>query len=235
MSTKAAESKESFADFKAKMEIEYKKAEAWGVKEGYGLSALKVFEAGSEETTCFVANITKGGKVVGEAKNEGHGGSTWINVPKIKLSPAEYGMLETYVDKLVELQGEQKWIDRQTKSMAKKGVDFVLFYRVGGALNVIGDYGIKAEAIERSNKQFKTEPYKVVDLTATSAKTRQEADAQRNAKWRESVKAKMKAAGAKAVVFYQNDKGGLNCKGCRLPHDATVFAKTAKNGEVVLL
>lgn len=32
----------------------------------------------SEETVCFTATVLIDGKIVGEANNEGHGGSTWI-------------------------------------------------------------------------------------------------------------------------------------------------------------
>lgn len=220
--------------FHEKFEREQAEARAWATKEGYALSGLKVFEAGSEETTCFVSNITKNGVKVGDAKNEGHGGSTMVWV-KGTLSVKEADMLETFVDSEVELQGQKKWMDRQSKSMAKKGVDFVLFFKVGSAMNVIGDYGKKEVVVANAVKQFKSQPVAVIDLTATSAKVRAELDAVKNAKWQAKAKEQFKAAGCVVVVFYVNDNGAMGCKGFRGGDASAVFAATVKNPKVVAL
>lgn len=43
------------------------------------LKNIKYFAAGSEETDCFVATIYIDGKKAGDARNDGHGGSTFIS------------------------------------------------------------------------------------------------------------------------------------------------------------
>jgi len=239
MNATVAKPNRSMDEIMIEVDREAKEAEAWGTKEGYGIKGLKVAKYLSEETTAFAASITKNGKVVGDAKNDGHGGSTFVHVNGIKengLNPGDYGMLETWVDILVERAEEEKWLASQTKSMAKKGVDLILFVRTGrSAVSVVGDYGDKAVAVAKATKQYGVAPFKVVDLSTTSAKVREEAKAISDAKWRDKVKSQMKAAGAKAVVFYKNEKGGTSAKGFRKPNEATVFAKTAKGGEVVLL
>lgn len=213
--------------------LESAEAEAWGTKEGYSLSGLKIAEYLSEETTAFAAKITKNGKVVGYAKNDGHGGSTLVEATG--LDNKDYGKLETWVDTLVERHGEQKWIDRNVKSMTKTGVDFILLYRQGSQTQIIGDYGKKAEVIANSNKKFGCEPYKVYDLTATSGKARADAADLKTAKWKAKIKADMKSRGLDAVVFYVNEKGGTSAKPFKIVADADKFSKTVKGAELVVL
>jgi hypothetical protein len=42
------------------------------------LKSFKTVKWMSEETTCFTATVLLGGKVIGEANNDGHGGSTFV-------------------------------------------------------------------------------------------------------------------------------------------------------------
>lgn len=46
------------------------------------LRAIKVYDRLSEETTAFTAVIYADGKRVGDAKNDGHGGSTWVRLDR---------------------------------------------------------------------------------------------------------------------------------------------------------
>ncbi len=54
------------------------------------LKSFKTVKWMSEETTCFTASVFIDGKVIGEASNEGHGGSTFVRfVSKDAESTAE--------------------------------------------------------------------------------------------------------------------------------------------------
>ena len=83
------------------------------------LKAIKHFEAGSEETACFTANVYVNGKMVGTAKNQGHGGMTFVHFQDraleaqvvaycAKMPPRHYeGLdlkmnLDFYIDLLLE-------------------------------------------------------------------------------------------------------------------------------------
>lgn len=232
MST-ATENKPSMDEIMVELEKEAQEAEAWGTKEGYGLTRLNISARRSEETTNFVADITKNGKVVGDAKNDGFGGSTFVHAKG--LDNADYSKLETWVDILVERAGEEKWIESQIKSITKKGFDYILLFRTGrSTVQILGDYGDKAKVIANGTKQFGIAPFKVIDLSSTSGEARKAADAQRNAKWREKVKADMKSKGAKALAFYSTEKG-MACKGFMIyPVPAPMIANL-KDAEVVKL
>jgi hypothetical protein len=55
------------------------------------LKSFKTVKWMSEETTCFTAIVLLDGKVIGEASNEGHGGSTFIRfVSSFAESTAEH-------------------------------------------------------------------------------------------------------------------------------------------------
>lgn len=46
------------------------------------LKSLKISDFMSEETICFSATVYKDGNRIGTAKNEGHGGETWLYFDK---------------------------------------------------------------------------------------------------------------------------------------------------------
>lgn len=119
---------------------EFAEAKEWGIKEGWGISALKFFLAGSEETNCFVSKVTKQGVIVGDARNDGKGGPTFINV-KEKLAPAEYGKLEHFVDQLVEdaiADRERKRILKRVQNSEKrKGAALLAFKWDGDSLGYV--------------------------------------------------------------------------------------------------
>lgn len=48
---------------------------------------IKTYNALSEETTCFTADVFVGGKKIAYAKNDGHGGCTYYNVYKREDRP----------------------------------------------------------------------------------------------------------------------------------------------------
>lgn len=223
----ATANKPTMAEISAQIKREAKEAEAWGTAEGYALKGLKVAKFLSEETTAFSATITKNGVIVGDAQNDGHGGCTMVHAKG--LDNKDYGMLETWVDILVERSEEEKWIVSQTKAMAKKGVDFVLFFRTGGsAISVVGDYDDKAKAVANGTKQYGVAPFKVVDLSATSGAVRNAADAKKTEKWKQGVVDKFRPAGVKAVVFYM--KGlTLSAKPFRDVTESEEFVKTLGN------
>lgn len=102
----------------ASYEEQERKGRAYAAQEGYALKGLKIFEAMSEETTAFVAKITRRGKVVGEAKNEGMGGSTFIHVDGVK--GADLTMLEFWVDAAVFDEVERREIQRVVSKCARK-------------------------------------------------------------------------------------------------------------------
>ena len=55
------------------------------------LKKLKVFEAGSEETNCFTADIWIDGRYQGSARNDGRGGSHIISPPSLERILNDWG------------------------------------------------------------------------------------------------------------------------------------------------
>jgi len=111
------------------------------------LKKVQIFNAMSEETTAFHAEIFVNGKNVGYAKNDGHGGSTdcrphydkpelkelfkqaeqyCLSLPPIKFG-AEHGGkafeikmdLENFVDELIEAEQKKKDAKKLEKKMEK--------------------------------------------------------------------------------------------------------------------
>lgn len=88
----------------------------------------------SEETVCFTATVLLDGKIVGEAANEGHGGSTWTrfvspiaeaNAQEFAKAakPADFGwtfVTEMRFDDLVSLLVEKIDVQKQEEKMVKK-------------------------------------------------------------------------------------------------------------------
>lgn len=116
------------------------------------LKNLKVCAFASEETTCFQATVLFDGKVVGEAKNDGHGGSTYVyanpqnraalemaeayakslpavvckDIPNADGSPFTYAQtLDNLVDAIVADMDFQKRVAAALKRDLKKKVLFL--------------------------------------------------------------------------------------------------------------
>lgn len=108
------------------------------------LKALKTCAFMSEETNCFTATVLLDGKVIGEAQNDGHGGSTFIHfvdddvrdkadafaktISPLSMPGWEFlgdkgFSVETLVDILVEQDINRKASDKLVKKMRKLGVD----------------------------------------------------------------------------------------------------------------
>ena len=126
---------------------EFAEARAWGVEQGIALKGLKLFLAGSQETICFVATITKNGKVIGNAENDGHGGCTFVHAKGFDTDPR----LETYVDELVCAEADRKEGERALKSAvsglkrsAKRRGHNTIAYKMEGETmrNVTGGNGV---------------------------------------------------------------------------------------------
>jgi len=101
-------------------------AKAYGVANKLELRKIKFFEAGSEETNCFVAEIYKAGKRVGHANNDGHGGDTLARMDV--MTDEDHKLLTRWVDDTFEeslnakeLARINKWIDKNVTKMAARG------------------------------------------------------------------------------------------------------------------
>lgn len=66
------------------------------------LKNVKIYDALSEETLCFTATVYENGVKIGTAKNDGHGGNTFVYLdnPRSKTM-AEESALEEAVDEAV--------------------------------------------------------------------------------------------------------------------------------------
>lgn len=110
------------------------------------LKKLKIAEHLSEETTAFTADVYADGTLIGYAKNDGQGGSTFIHceyknkalfeaanayceaLPKEKYHDMEFAQdLESIVDKLVEAECNKKSLTQAKKKLERnmlKGLCF---------------------------------------------------------------------------------------------------------------
>lgn len=107
----------------------------------FALKGIKHFEAGSEETECFVATLYVNGKKLADCNNEGYGGPTNVRFfpetaklgneieaflkeqPKIKPEGCDFELdldLEYIVDDLLTKHLEAKFIDKLRKKTATK-------------------------------------------------------------------------------------------------------------------
>jgi hypothetical protein len=127
----ATTAEKSFSDFKAEYAVKTAKANEWAKAKGYGLSGIKIFLAGSEETICFRANVTQKGKVVGTAENQGCGGPTFVDLRGADSTFAEY--LEMFVAGLIGKEVEKKETAKtisKIKSAAKRKGHAVYAYKM---------------------------------------------------------------------------------------------------------
>lgn len=86
----------------------------------------------SEETLCFTAKVCVDGKVVGEALNHGHGGSTIVRINDQAVAGMKSMVdWETIVDELSFKELEKKEMVKLTKSVKKQLERDILFTRKG--------------------------------------------------------------------------------------------------------
>lgn len=87
---------------------------------------VKIVDFMSEETLCFTASVYENGKRIGEAKNDGHGGCTFIYLdnPRSKTYE-EMSALEEQVDELVYEIDKQKQIAKVQKKLERDCVKAV--------------------------------------------------------------------------------------------------------------
>lgn len=111
----------------------------------------------SEETTAFNADLVHEGVVVGTAKNDGHGGCTFIYlndkgrsistlVEANNLPEGNDASLTDIVDNLVEETIRSKWLDRQRKRVQKELSEKVLFNRKGDKDGSFRTYNLKGKS-----------------------------------------------------------------------------------------
>lgn len=111
----------------------------------------------SEETTAFNADLVYEGVVVGTAKNDGHGGCTFIYlndkgraIPSIvsanNLPEGNEDSLTDIVDNLVEETIRSKWVDKQRKRVEKELREKVLFNRKGDKDGSFRTYNLKGKS-----------------------------------------------------------------------------------------
>lgn len=96
------------------------------------LKNFKHLNSLSEETLCFTAKVCLDGKVVGDARNQGHGGCTIVHindndVARMK-SMTEW---ETIVDELSFKELEKKETAKLSKAVKKQLERDILFTRKG--------------------------------------------------------------------------------------------------------
>jgi energy-coupling factor transporter ATP-binding protein EcfA2 len=150
--TANTEGNKSFEDFEKEFKAKEVRAMAWAKKNGFEVSNIKVFLAGSEETLCFVANVKKDGKVVGRAENQGHGGSTFVDIIK-GLSPEESEYLEIFVDAKVNESANEKelksMINKASRQAEKRGCKLLAYQSKRGTFSHIACPHDNVEAFKK--------------------------------------------------------------------------------------
>lgn len=111
----------------------------------------------SEETIAFNADLVHEGVVVGTAKNDGHGGCTFVylndkgrNIPALveanNLPEGNEASLTDIVDNLVEDAIRSKWVEKQRKRVEKELATTVLFNRKGDKDGSFRTYNLKGKS-----------------------------------------------------------------------------------------
>ncbi len=86
----------------------------------FELRKIKYFDAGSEETPCFTAEIWEDGKLVGYAKNDGHGGGNMIDHVHNVNTYKDVAKFDN-MDVEAEIFG-RVWLDHDIKRYQSKGL-----------------------------------------------------------------------------------------------------------------
>jgi hypothetical protein len=116
----------------------------------------------SEETEAFNADISYEGVLVGTAKNEGHGGCTFVylndkgraipalvasnQTPEFSDGKFNEDSLTNIVDNLVEQAIKSKWVEKQRRRVAKELATKVLFSRKGDKDGSFRTYILKGKS-----------------------------------------------------------------------------------------
>lgn len=96
------------------------------------ITKFKYYPELTEETYCFTAVVLLDGKRIGQAKNDGHGGETRLELDKFDLIPhKDYNDVVAVIDELVSDAVKQKAIDKDMRAVAKK-LAKTLVFRVKG-------------------------------------------------------------------------------------------------------
>ena len=145
-------------EWDAKYEAEGKTAALYGIASGLELRKIKFFEAGSEETNCFVADIYKKGKKVGQANNDGHGGDTLARISD--MTDQDYKLLTRWADdqfeawlKAKEVAKMDKWILKNVVRNAALGLKSAVV-RDNQSVRVIPTKLTTVEAFKASNEKY---------------------------------------------------------------------------------
>lgn len=136
------------------------------------LKNVKIYEALSEETLCFTATVYENGKRIGTAKNEGHGGNTFVYLdnPRSKTMAEELA-LEDAVDEAVYAIDKAKQEAKIQKKLERDCVKSVCvgwvnehgasYYKQGFKGNpALADIAVRKgglEAIQRMVDRIKSE------------------------------------------------------------------------------
>jgi hypothetical protein len=137
-----ADAKISEMQWEARYAEEGKAAALYGTSAGLELRKISFQERMSEETNCFVADIFKKGKKVGEAHNDGHGGDTLARIPN--MTELDHKLLTRWVDDTFEawLKAREstrisKWIEKNVIKNAERGFKTAVIKR-GNTIELIG-------------------------------------------------------------------------------------------------
>lgn len=120
------------------------------------LKRFKDYPRMSEETIAFNSDILYEGVTVGTAKNDGHGGCTFVRlndkgsaIPALveasRLPEGNPESLTDIVDNLVENTIHDKWVEKQRKKVEKELATKVLFNRKGDKDGSFRTYNLKGK------------------------------------------------------------------------------------------
>lgn len=102
------------------------------MKKRFALKAFKHAKFASHETECFEAKLALDGKVIGEARNEGSGGPTFVHFKAGFAIPDMTGAeIEEMVDDLVAEELDKKEHAKFLKKLKKDFATAILFTKKG--------------------------------------------------------------------------------------------------------
>jgi hypothetical protein len=135
------------------------------------IKSFKTVKWMSEETICFTASVLIDGKVIGEASNEGHGGSTFVRFigDARQIWNSHSDVITDYVDTLADAEVNKKEIARIVAKIRRDAIKKVQYLKmttqkgfVAGFKNITDVNRAKAVEIAKASPDFKT---MVADMT----------------------------------------------------------------------